>query len=305
MIIEELKKQIEDKNISSDLMIFKYKDSKFLVEQYIQHIARIKNVDITYVHDINSILQDSGSIFSNILDEYAPRLNVLYSEVYIWGKVDIAKLKDTIIVTTKFEDSDVEKYFSDSIVTFPQLEDWMIRDYVLSVLEGVPPQDTEKLISLCGSNIYRLENEIDKIRLFRADEQRYLFNSMLVDGALEDLSSYNIFNFTNALISKDVNSLKSIYKELNNVDVNEFGLLTILLKNFRNMILVQLSSNPTPENTGLDGRQLYAIKKIPKVFSNTDLVRVYEFLLELDSKIKQGELPTEFLIDYIIVNIMR
>ena len=160
------------------------------------------------------------------------------------------------------------------------------------------------MISLCGSNRDRLQQELDKITLFRIDERKYLFDSLIRDGAVDDLSSYSIFNFTNAIISKDYVTLKSIYKELTRIDVNEFGLLTILLKNIKNLIMVQLNSNPTPETTGMDSRQLYAIKKIPKVYSAEQLVKIYQMLLDVDRQIKSGELPTEILIDYLVVKIL-
>ena len=68
--------------------------------------------------------------------------------------------------------------------------------------------------------------------------------------------------------------------------------------------MVQLNSNPTPENTGLDGKQLYAIKKIPRVYSATQLVDIYTMLLDVDRQIKSGELPTDILIDYLITKIL-
>ena len=101
-----------------------------------------------------------------------------------------------------------------------------------------------------------------------------------------------------------MDEILSVYRELDRVDVNEFGLLTILVKNFRNLIMVQLNSNPTPESTGMSSGQLYAIKKLPKVFSPQQLVKIYDILLDVDRQIKNGELPAEIVIDYMLIKIL-
>ena len=101
-----------------------------------------------------------------------------------------------------------------------------------------------------------------------------------------------------------MDTLTAIYKEIHSVDINEFGLLTILYKNFRNIISVQLTNNPTPESTGLESKQLYAIKKIPRVYSPEQLASIFVFLGDLDRMVKNGELPTDIMIDYIITKIL-
>ena len=114
----------------------------------------------------------------------------------------------------------------------------------------------------------------------------------------------NIFIFTNAIASKDYNMLKSIYKEIERADITDFYLLTVLLKNFRNIIMVQLNSNPTPETTGLDSKQMYAIKRIPRVYSPDQLVKIFDFLCDIDRQVKEGELPSQLVVDYLTVKIL-
>lgn len=70
------------------------------------------------------------------------------------------------------------------------------------------------------------------------------------------------------------------------------------------MIMVQTSSNPTPETTGLDSKTLYAIKKLPRSYTPEQLVKIYTTLLDIDRQIKTGELPVELTIDYMLVKIL-
>ena len=304
MTIQELKTQIEAGKVTDELIILKDTEDNFISNQYIKAIARVKKQKINYVDSIDELLADSSSLFSMFQEKDDTSLNVLKSEVFIWVEPRIARLTNLIIVVSKFSDKTIEKQFEKYVVTVPKIEGWMLKDYVYSITEGVAHKDLDWLMQLCGTNYARLQQELDKVSLFREDERRYLFDDLIRDGAVDDLSSYSIFNFTNAITSKDLTAIKSVYKELSRMDVNEFGLLTILLKNFKNIIMVQLNANPTPENTGLDGKQLYAIKKIPRVYSATQLVDIYTMLLDIDRQIKSGEMPTDILIDYLVTKIL-
>lgn len=304
MTIQELKNQIESGVVTDAPLIFKDDDSRFLSNQYITAISKVKKLKINYIQSLSEVIYDSFDFFTCDNDEQPSCLNVLYSQVYEWGNIDLARTTNLIVVTTKFVDKETEKKLSDYIVVMPKLEDWQIKDYVYSICEGVNQKDLDWLMNLCGKNVCRLQQELDKLTLFNVDERKYLFDSFVRDGSMDDLSSYNIFNFTNAIATKDFNTLKSIYKEIERADITDFYLLTVLLKNFRNIVLVQLNSNPTPETTGLDSKQLYAIKRIPKVYSPQQLVNIFKFLCDIDRQVKEGELPASLVVDYLTVKIL-
>ena len=304
MTLELLKTQIETNTVEDKLIILCEATSKFITNQYIHAIANCKKLDIEYVDSIEELTAGSDSLFS-FFETVAPAsLRVFKTEVFDYTNPKLTQQTHTIVVTSKIAKGDTNTIFEDYIIKVPPIEDWMIRDYVYSTVEGVSHKELDKLINICGTNYDRLQLELDKVTLFSEPEREYLFADLLRDGAVDDLSSYSIFNFTNAITSKDIPSIKSIYKELTRMDVNEFGLLTILTKNFRNIIMVQLNSNPTPENTGLESKQLYAISKIPRKYTADQLVGIYQMLLKIDSQIKSGELPTEYVIDYIVTKIL-
>ena len=303
MTIQELKSHIENNTVPDTLIIFKNSDSDFLSKQYIAAIAKQKLLEINYIDDIKGVLQDSSSLFGDD-EDIVTGLNVLKTDLFTWTNPMLKDVKNLIIVVNKFESKEVETLFNQYTVSVPKVEEWQWKDYVYSVADGIDTTDLDWLRQLCGNNTDRLEQELSKIRLFNKQERKYLFKDLVRDGMLDDLTSYNIFNFTNAVMSKNINSLLGIYKELDRVDINEFGLLTILLRNFKNLLLVQLNPNPTPENTGIDGKQLYAIKKQPRVYSPEQLTKIFQFLSDIDRQIKIGELPVDLLIDYMIIKIL-
>lgn len=304
MTIQELKTQIESDCVTDAPLIFKDDETMFLSNQYIEAISKSRKLKINYIEDLSEVVSDKFDFFACETGEHPDCLNVLKSQVYSWGNVDIARTTNLIVVVTKFADKELEKKLSDYIVIMPKLEDWQIKDYVYSICEGVDQKDLDWLMTLCGKNMLRLQQELDKLRLFSVPERKYLFDAFIRDGAMNDMSSYNIFNFTNAIASKDLLTLKNIYKEIERADITDFYLLTVLLKNFRNIVLVQLNSNPTPESTGLDSKQLYAIKRIPRVYSPEQLVNIFTFLCDIDRQVKEGELPAQLVVDYLTVKIL-
>ena len=304
MTIQELKLQIETGSITDNLIIFKDHDSNFISNQYIKAIQKARNLKIQYIDSLNDVISDSRSIFVVDTIDTGTDLRVLKSEVFIWGTEKISSLKNVIVVVHKFDNKEQEEQLAPWTVVVPHIEDWQLKDYVYSTTEGVDFKDLDWLISLCGPNYDRLQNELDKVCLFSVSERSYLFSDLIRDGAVDELSSFNIFNLTDAITSKNVKGVLSVYREIDRVDVNEFGLLTILLKNFRNMLMVQLNDNPTPENTGLSDKMIYRLKKSPKAYSSKQLVNIFQLLSDIDRRVKSGELPAEIVIDYLIVKIL-
>ena len=236
MTLQELKQQIENKNVTDSLIIFKETDEKFISKQYLNAIKNIRGLEFNYLESPDSLLTTSNSLFGDVTDDTPDAINVINCEVFQWDNPNIKDLHNVIIVTNKFANKDIEKLFADYIVSIPKLSDWQIKDYVYSVAEGAEQKELDQLLKLCSTNIHRLQSELDKVTLFNDFERKYVFSDMLRDGALADLSSFSIFNLTNAITSKDLKTIYNIYREIDRIDINEFGLLTVLLKNFKNIV---------------------------------------------------------------------
>ena len=302
MTLQELKNAIETKSLSNELLIFK-SSNPFLTNHYIDQIAKLRGVEINYIDDLHSLLYSFDCFFNDIPLENDANLRVYKEDIFLCPNLSITDLNNLIIVISKFQDKEQEGFLKSYTVEFPDLEDWQWKDYIYSCLEGVDQDEIDWFYSLCKDR-FRAQTELDKVGIFKQEERKYLFKDLIRDGLLDDLSSYNIFNFSTALMNKNLEILSNIYKEFERADIEPYGLLTILKKNFKNLLMVQLTANPTPENTGLEGKQLYAIKKQPRIFSPDQLVDIYSFLCDLDRQVKEGELPTTILVDYIVIKIL-
>ena len=302
MTIEALKAEIESGHIQDDFIIIKRNGSDFLTTQYVDNIIRVLNKPPVYIESIDDILYDSFSFFSDEEDDV--NIRILDIDKFDIPIEKLGGIKSLIIITNRFADKEIESQLSNRILTMPKLEEWQVTDYVYSLLDGVDKSDLDWLLSILHNNLYRLDQEMSKLSLFTPGERKYLFKEMRNDGTFNDLSTYNIFNFSNAITHKDITSLKNVYKEISRIDISDFGLLAILLKGFRNILMVQLNPNPTTENTGIESKQLYAIKKIPKVYSPEQIINIFMFLSDIDRQVKSGELPADILVDYMTVKIL-
>lgn len=292
MELKSLKQSIKDNSLKEKFFIFIYNKDTFLVEQYYKSIFK----DISYVDDLNDMLYDN-----NIFEE---------SSNYIYKCEELKELnsslifKNLIIITKKVSKEIKNNYFR-YIVEFPDLEKWQIEDYAYTLGEGIDKELLKKFIINCNYNIYRIDNELQKLKGFNKDYLNNLFKKMEEEGAFEDISSYNIFDLTNALQSKDYGKLRDLFYKLPFLEI-ESPLLTITLyQGFKNIIKVWLDKYPTPESTGLKSNQIWAIKNIPHNYSKEQLVKIFKFLTSLDYELKAGNLPNpRDLVDYIILKVL-
>ena len=303
MTLSELKNSIEQRSVSDNLIIFVYDDAPFIADQYIREISKIKSKKIQYLESIDGIASNVNDIFG--MSQIDDGLKV-YRCKELENLSDSAKYETNLfIITNKIKDKSIESRFENYIVYIPKLEGWQLKDYMYSVAEGIERNNLDWLIAASGEDIYRLENELDKFRLFSETERKYLFNDMLLDGAFSDLSSFNVFNVTNAVTSRDYNTLRDALKEIKSFDAEPLGVVTLLYNGFKKLLQVWLAKNPTPENTGLKSGMIYAIKNQPRVFNKEQLLKSFLLLTSIDKKLKTGTLcDMKNLIDYVICRIM-
>lgn len=293
--IEDLKNCIESKSNIGDFYVFLYSDTTFTPIQYYREIAKILGKDIVRVDKIEEL---SNSNFFEVEDNL---LSVLFLDEF---KVkNYNSYINSIIICNKI-DKNTRQLYEDYIVEFPKLEQWQIKDYVYTNCEGVDIKQLDKLMSIYKYDIYRLDREISKLNIFDKRIRQTIYNFLYDDDQFSDSSDKTIFDFTDAIIKKDWNKLDSIYRQIEYCDVEPLGVVTILLKNFRNIINIQMGKNPTAESCGLSGKQFYVIKTYNcGIYNREQLVKIYRMLLSIDKYLKTGYLSNDKIIDYIVTYI--
>lgn len=298
MTLEELKNDVMNKNYSGCPVIFVYSDSKFVPIQYIDRIVQDNNYTIDYRYEIdNSIISMVDLFGQNLNEKY---IRVFDVDSFEFNDSRLIDEKNIFIICKKIGD-DVKSLYKQLIINVPKLEDWQIKDYVYSLVEGIKESDLNHLIQLCGNNIYRIESEIAKLSLFKADMRQKLYDEFRVDGVFSDLSDATIFDLADSILKRDTIKFISIYKQIDSIDVNPLGLVSVLYQSIKNIIKIQLVKNSTPESTDIAKNKFFAIKyNYVGKYNRNQLVQLFLFLTDVDKQIKTGKLDVNDLIDYII-----
>ena len=301
MKIEELKSLIEQNNYNGESFIFIEVDNcPFLVHQYIHDLVLKNNLQLINVNNINEIPVNKNNFLSIVDNEYFYLYNTDKSEELR----SISNFKNCCIVYTgkKLKNIlDIEEY----IVNIPKLENWQIKDYVYSRGSGVDKKDLDYLLELTDYDLWRLEKELDKIEIFDEQYRKEIFKQFIKNGIFDDLTTYNTFSFVEAVIKRQKVNTFEIYKKLQESGINYMGVITLLYNNFRNIIKIQLSPNPSPENTGIKNSQFWAIKKNSiGYYHKEELLHIFNLLTKIDKQIKTGEIETDKSIEYLLVNML-
>jgi DNA polymerase III delta subunit len=268
---------------------------------YIDEIVRGFDFEITYINSLSEISADDD-LFGDSEDA-SNNLFILNTDL-VDSADEMLYNKNNIIVLANKIDKASKKFYGDLVIEIPKLETWQIKDMVYSFMKGVDTKHLDWLIQVCNEDVNRLYQESLKLKMFNESERKMVFNEMLSDGAFGDLSSNTIFNFTNSVLRKDINGLKTIYEEIDNIDINDFGLLSILYNNFLNVIHIQMGISPTPESLGMKSPQFNAIRRNCGYYSSAQLVNIFKLLTDMDRRVKSGEFPTNIMRDYLILSIL-
>lgn len=302
MDLKMLKENISSKSLTDDFFIFLVdeKDNLFLTMQYVQEISKILDKEIEYIDNLDSILNPYKDLFGNTEDK-SNKLKICKCKELNISNTKLNFIHDLIIITNNISE-DARVNYNYNIVNVPKLENWMIKDYALIRGKGVDQDRLEFLCDACNYDIYRIENELKKLDGFGEGQKKFIFKQMMDEGSLDDLTFYNMFSLSNAIQARDLQTIDGILGSSMEIDV--MALISLLYQGFRKMIMVWLDKNPTPDSTGLKNNQIWAIRNLPRNYNKDQLIKIFKFLSSLDSKLKQGNLPNNNLIDYIIVKIL-
>lgn len=301
MDIEKLKERIENKTIDDTPVIFVVSDTDFVARQYIHQISKLANLEIEQTDDISKL----GKKKKSLIEMDTKENSIILVAVDELGDIGTSILgKKNLYVITKKLSPDFPKELSQIVVKVPKLETWQIRDYAYSVADGVKREKLDWLLQLCGNNIYRLDNELQKLSQFSKTQRADLFDNMVYDGSFDDLMSVQLFDLSNAVCTKDLQKLSYLVPMVKESDINEFAVVAILLNSFKNMARVQLSKNPEIELKDMSSKQIYAIRKNCGKYSKDQLNKVLQFLYSIDYKIKSGNLDIENTVEYLVDKIL-
>ena len=286
MEIKELKKLIEE-HAALPYMVWEMTDesSWFIGKQYISTLSSVFGLPVKYVDSLEDVPIDEG---------FGEKYLYIYKTTEFKG---YDKTPDRVIVVC-------DKSYDKQACKFPVLEKWQFVDYLKTLVPGINPDDLEWLITQYEFTYSR--KTWVRYFIFPKEEQQEVFDSLYQAGEYKTISNLTIFDLSNAIMRKDKKLALEVLKVFPYIDSKpEIWLLSILLTNFRRVIDIQLNPYNTAEDLGMSSKQFYAIKKNNVgVYSNKELIDIYEKLTDMEYQYKFKELPTSLLVDYLICKVL-
>lgn len=297
MQLRELKERINKKESIPFPLIFFASNNDFLVNQYLYSIAKNLSLNIVSISSLKELDDITSSVFYENNDLFVFKID----KDMLVKQEDIKNNKVILLAENQIKGSDID------VVKFDKLENWMIEDYAKTLLPGLTVQETTWLCKICNYNIDRVDIECQKLSLFDKKEQENIFELINKENGYCDLNDLNIFNLTNAIIKKDILTIKNIIRDIDNIDIEGTGLVTILLKQFLNIINIQLNNHANAASLNMSEKQFRAISYSCNKYSNDKLISIYKFLNNVDYRLKSGllDISNKDLVQNILNNILN
>lgn len=298
MELRELKNKILAQEALSFPLLFINYDNDYLIKSYIKKFAENNSLTIKEIESIKEMVDIENGMFKEVEHLYIYKLNKD-------DNLSKEQLKDyniILISDADKKDSDIEK------VVFNKLENWQIEAYVQALVPGLDNREVSWLCKNAKYDIWRLDNEAGKLNIFDKKDQSKILRAINDDNGYADLNELTIFNLSNAIMNKDRVGIKKVVEDIDNIDVEGTGLVTILLKNFLNIINIQTNSKATAQSLGMSEKQFrYLQYNQCNKYSNEELFNIYNFLTDIDYKLKSGllEMTNNQLNYYVLSHIIK
>ena len=292
MDIRAFKENVLNNSVKPQMYALVYDDNNSIILQYVNHIAQSTNNPITYLNELDDLQDlmslgdyDDGGIYVLQLDKLTDKIPHSFYKLFCF-----------IICKEVTNNDDLET------IKFPKVETWQMLDYARVSLKGVNERKIEWLVNLLGNNQLRLENEINKITIFPMNERDAIFDLINNDGGYDDITNLTMFNLVTAISKKSKQEIIDVVEAIKLIDIEPMGLVTSLLKQFKLVIDVKMGTKDY-KGLNISQKQYIAIKKY-NPYTSTELVKAYKLLTNIDYELKIGLLPNEYIVDYVICNIL-
>lgn len=239
---------------------------------------------------------DTKKMNDNDLDYLKRYIDNINKDVYIVliaKKIDARSkeykiFKDSfkVIETDKNNDSDKDilKY---------------IDSYILDKGYRIDRYNLEYLLSKLGNNIVNIKIELDKIFLYLDDDKE--INREVIDLLISDNIDNIIYEFTNAVLDKDYDTVMKMYSEFKIENIGYDYLLVSLDNVFRQALIIKMLYNQGSSNSDIAkviGKKEFYVKKMLERLYNykeDELARMIDRLAIIDRDYKTGKSNIDML----------
>jgi len=296
--LTEIKSKFADNSLgTTNISIFEAETTDFeKIDQAIQAMPFLSSKKLVIIKNaISSKNSELQSKLSQYLDK-VPRTTILiFFEKGIIDKrsglfkklIKIAKSKEFI----KLE--------------IPQVKNW-IRKTVEGQGGKIDQEAVDKLIVACGQDLWRLDNEIEKLISYDKN-----IKPKNIDKLVHAQINPNIFDLVDAVGSKNLKKCTKTLKDLIDAGTNEIYIHSMIVYQLRNLITVK-----SLQNKGLSQLEIikktrlhpFVVRKTIIQVANFDLAalkKIYRRLLDADFSIKTGKTEPRLSLDLLLIGLCQ
>lgn len=186
-----------------------------------------------------------------------------------------------------------------SLLEGDKLAGWAIQEFkALGSMVGL--QTAQALAQRTGSDLWRLENEIQKLAHFISG--REITVADVEQNVLSAVES-NIFKTIDAVAVRDRRQALRLIKEHVDKGDHPLYLLAMIVSQFKNLILVKASEGASAARLGIHPYVFGKTVAQARRFGLDELKNIYRKICQTDFDIKTGKISPEAGLDLLIANI--
>lgn len=297
LINKEITKIIEQNEIE-DINISKYELDSTNFKDIIEDASTISLfsdkkliiVDNAYIFTSKDKAGDI-TIFEEYFNNYNPDTIIIFklNESKLDERKKIVKLIRKIGTVKDFnKGDDINKIIID-----------LLNEYKTS------KENINLLIERVGSDIYQLQNEIEKIKLYKGDDKDITKEDII------NLTSENIevdlFKLMDAIIDDNKEKALIYYKEMIKLNMEPIQIIVALANKYRLMYqskelsISGYNENEIGKELNQNPKYIYMLLKTGKKYTSDKLLNLLKQLAELDYKIKSGKVDKTIAFELFIL----
>lgn len=301
MTLFELKEHLTNNlPIPDEFCIFLCKENTYLADQYVEAICKAKGLEYLSVKSIF----DQFSALTLIMPT-ENNYRVMRVDEFSEAAEDYSVFTNTAVICSKL-DKKLESLVAEYVIPIPKLEEWQVKAYISSKCPKLTEEELTWFYNATGKDIYRIENEIDKVALFPEATRCTVFN-MLAKAPGSDLFSFNAFALGKAIIQNNKPAVYEVLAARHCVELELFNLVNIMLGQVRDTLLATRNSGRPAEAFGIKSGRAFYLQQDFGAVSTERLKFLLKELSAIDLKVRTGQLDTtnKLQVDYLITRLMR
>lgn len=166
-----------------------------------------------------------------------------------------------------------------------QLRNW-IKNYIVKQGGNIDIQAIDKLVEYIGSDLWRMENEINKLISYKIQATKYEIQIKDVELLIRPEIDLNIFELGDAIGQKNKTKAIKLFNQQIDEGKNESYLLSMIASQIRNIIKVKTSLK---SKSDLHPFVFQKSSEQAKNFTFEELKKIYRQLMTIDFESKIGK----------------